>query len=478
MKKVLSLLLLLIACANLTAQQTSLNTLYNQNQYLINPAAAGYDPCFKAYLGHRNQWVGINESPIRNFITLDGRLGKNHGLGLNIQHFQAGLLSNFDAKLSYAYHFSLGENSSLSLGISAGMIQQRFAISDAIASDYDDNTLLQGNQSDIGFTSEAGIMLRLKRLQLGFSVPQIFASGVQINQGSSTEQDFRLVRHFNAFASYDLISSDNWKLNPFVLYRNALFIGHQVDAGARVAWKNILGVGAMYRTSYGMAAMADINIGDKFRLAYSYGFGSTNNITGISKGTHEIMIGLKICRKPKEEPIDIVQDSIPSDTLQIVEEDPIELIDTVEVSDPIVQDPVVEDSVTETTIVEPKLLDLDSLNRAFADFDRLLLFKLNSATTVTSDNEKKILSSVVDILKEYDDLNVVLEGHSCNRGEAERNMTLSERRALDIKNLLVKAGIKESRIATSGKGETQPLFPNTSDENQKKNRRVQFVFRR
>jgi hypothetical protein len=66
LRSILVLFLGILASVNAKGQQTSLNTLYNQNVYLINPAAAGLNNCFSAYLNHRNQWVGINESPTRN----------------------------------------------------------------------------------------------------------------------------------------------------------------------------------------------------------------------------------------------------------------------------------------------------------------------------------------------------------------------------------------------------------------------------
>ncbi len=48
-------------------------------------------------------------------------------------------------------------------------------------------------------------------------------------------------------------------------------------------------------------------------------------------------------------------------------------------------------------------------------------------------------------------------------GEDANNLTLSEERAASVKDWLVKKGIDESRLTPVGKGETEPLVPNTGD---------------
>lgn len=446
------------------SQQTDLNTLYNQNPYLINPAAAGLQNCFSAYLNHRNQWVGINNSPVRNALTLDGRLIGAHGIGLDTRMYQAGLLQNFNVKLTYAYHLKLAKNAGLSFGISLGMIQQSFAFSEAVVTDYTDNTLLTGNQSDMGFSSDAGLLLSTQRLQFGISIPQVFARGLTIENPGVETSDFTLVQHMRVYGAYDVVQSDKWKITPSVLYRNAAFIGHQVDLGARAMWKNTIGLGAIYRTSYGIIGMVDLNIKDKFKLAYGYGFGG-NNFTALSSGSHEIMLGIKLCRKERPE---IVEEEVKDTIVEIVEE-------------PIKEEPVQTDSietVVEEPIAEKKPIDLDSLNKAFAVEDRLIMYDLNSAEDVNSNNRETVVQMVVKILEDNPDLSVITIGYTCDIGSSEYNQEISRKRAEDIRNELIKNGVDAQKIRTEARGESDPFAPNNSEANQRKNRRVQIVFER
>ncbi len=455
MKKILVAIVLVYFAGQGFGQQTSLNTLYIQNPYLINPAAAGASGCFSTYLNHRNQWVGVNDSPSSNSITADGRLFKNHGFGLDARMFSAGLWRNFNIKLTYAYHIKLSKNAMLSAGLSMGMIQQNFAFSDVIASDYSDGNLASGNQSDLGLSSDAGLYFSSRRVRIGVSVPQVFARDLSFDV-NTTSSDFRLVRHIQVYGEVDVIKTEKWRLSPSVLYKNAAFIGHQFDLGARVVWNDLIGLGSIYRTSYGVIGMIDLNLGKKFKLAYSYGFGG--NATIPSKGTHEIMFGFQLCRKEGK-------------ALPVLVEDAPEPIK--EVNPTITEESKV---VEDTVIVVEEKIDLDSINQRFSTEDRLIVYALNSSETITSDNEEKVIASVAEILKSQPDFKITVVGHSCNIGDESVNLTISEKRANGIKKGLIKAGVEASRISVEAKGESEPRFPNNSEENRNKNRRVEINF--
>jgi outer membrane protein OmpA-like peptidoglycan-associated protein len=87
----------------------------------------------------------------------------------------------------------------------------------------------------------------------------------------------------------------------------------------------------------------------------------------------------------------------------------------------------------------------------------------------------KILDRVCQILEKYGSYNVVIEGHTDDVGEEEYNLKLSEKRALEVKNYLTAKGIKPERLKYVGMGESLPFYPNTTDENRRRNRRVEFL---
>ncbi len=94
------------------------------------------------------------------------------------------------------------------------------------------------------------------------------------------------------------------------------------------------------------------------------------------------------------------------------------------------------------------------------------------------ENEPQLLEigkAVRDL--QHKGLNFIIEGHTDNRGDKDRNQTLSENRARAVKEYLVqKFNVDPSRIQTQGFGFNRPLVPNDSQENMARNRRVEVLF--
>ena len=87
------------------------------------------------------------------------------------------------------------------------------------------------------------------------------------------------------------------------------------------------------------------------------------------------------------------------------------------------------------------------------------------------------LQEIADMLTQHSDLNLTIEGHTDNVGNAATNKTLSEQRAGAVKAYLVSKGIDAARIETAGLGDTRPAAPNATPEGRQQNRRVELVKR-
>lgn len=106
-------------------------------------------------------------------------------------------------------------------------------------------------------------------------------------------------------------------------------------------------------------------------------------------------------------------------------------------------------------------------------FNSGLLFKINSADL--SDDAKQELKKVGGILAKYEDTQILLEGHTDDTGSDDLNMKLSERRAKAVSSYLESENIPSSRLKTKWYGEAQPKYPNDSEANRVKNRRVELA---
>ena len=88
---------------------------------------------------------------------------------------------------------------------------------------------------------------------------------------------------------------------------------------------------------------------------------------------------------------------------------------------------------------------------------------------------RAILKTNADYLLKHKTSSVVVEGHCDERGTAEYNMALGQKRAQETKKYLINLGIQESIIKTVSYGEERPLDPNNNEEAWDKNRRAHFV---
>ncbi len=70
---------------------------------------------------------------------------------------------------------------------------------------------------------------------------------------------------------------------------------------------------------------------------------------------------------------------------------------------------------------------------------------------------------------------VIVEGHCDDRGTAQYNMALGEKRANAVRDFLTALGIEASRVKTVSYGKERPIVPGTTDQARALNRRGHFV---
>lgn len=100
-------------------------------------------------------------------------------------------------------------------------------------------------------------------------------------------------------------------------------------------------------------------------------------------------------------------------------------------------------------------------------------FDVNRATI--KPESMGVINSIYGLLKDHPELNLSIEGHTDSDGDDASNQTLSERRAQEVVDQLVKMGIDVSRLTSRGWGENKPVAVNNNPEGKAANRRVEFV---
>jgi outer membrane protein OmpA-like peptidoglycan-associated protein len=85
------------------------------------------------------------------------------------------------------------------------------------------------------------------------------------------------------------------------------------------------------------------------------------------------------------------------------------------------------------------------------------------------------LNRVADLMKMNTKLKVEIGGHTDSVGTDEANLSLSKRRATNVRDFLLKAAVPEVRLQAQGYGETKPAQPNRAPEGRAQNRRIEFT---
>jgi peptidoglycan-associated lipoprotein len=141
--------------------------------------------------------------------------------------------------------------------------------------------------------------------------------------------------------------------------------------------------------------------------------------------------------------------------------------------------PAPPEPVNEPTIVpaEPvrdeaiSSASLDDLNRnsplkpVFFEYD---------SSDLTAEGQK-VLEANSGLLKVYPTWTVTIEGHCDERGTAEYNLALGERRAVNARAYLISLGVSAERLRTVSYGKEFPFDPGQDESAFSKNRRAHFV---
>ena len=325
----LLVMLLMIVAGVSFAQQQPHYTQYVLNTFIINPAVAGIENYWDVKASHRHQWAGLNGGPITTYLTVHGPLHKTDypqasatgfnpdgenprgkaywetytappshaGAGFSILDDRTGPLNRFSASVAYAHHIGIAPGTSLSAGISAGM--QRISL-DAAALNFQEpsDPAIAGSTTLNRWKPDVSIGLYLYSAQYfaGISAQNIIPSYIGFDGGRVKGDSVyrgKLIPHVFATGGYRLWLNDDLSVLPSVMikYITALPVG--VDVNAKLQYRDRLWVGASYRHNDGMAAMLGINVNATFNIGYAYDY-TTSSLNTVSRGTHEIMIGILI----------------------------------------------------------------------------------------------------------------------------------------------------------------------------------------
>lgn len=115
---------------------------------------------------------------------------------------------------------------------------------------------------------------------------------------------------------------------------------------------------------------------------------------------------------------------------------------------------------------------LEEKNNAIQKVSELVIPAFVFDETNLTESQKTKLNDVANVLKKYDDLTLIIVGHTCKIGYKNINLKKGLKRAESAKAYLVENGISENRIHVESKGEVEPKSEVNSE-----NRRIELIIK-
>lgn len=302
-------LLLLGSSFSGKAQQDPQYTQYMYNTQVVNPAYAGSRDVLSFGLLGRTQWVNFEGAPKTGTFTVNSPIGalQNMGLGLSIVFDEIGPAAESNINIDYAYRINTSQDGIVSFGLKAGLdiLDVDFSkLNIADSGDIFDNANVdQKLQPQIG----AGVYYYTDKFYAGLSVPNFLktkhfqeSSLTEIldNPGSAGQTTAAEEMHFFLIAGYVFDLNENLKFKPATLIKAVNGSPLQWDASANFLINDKFTLGASYRWSAALSAMAGFQVSDAIFIGVGYDY-QTTDIETYSDGSYEVFFRFDLFNKPE-----------------------------------------------------------------------------------------------------------------------------------------------------------------------------------
>jgi len=269
------------------AQQQVMFSQYMFNGLAINPAYAGSQESISLTALMREQWAGLEGAPsTQTFSAHMPFEKKNIGVGLLVLHDQIGITDQTGVYGSYAYKIKTGTEGVLSLGLQAGFTHYSAKYSEISTTDI---TFASGDIAEFHPNFGFGVYYSTPRFYAGFSIPQLVHTRMDKSNDNS---ESTIVRHYFIHSGYVFDLSRDFKIKPNILIKSVEGAPVEMDLNANVFYRDVVGLGASWRSMDAIAMILQVQITNKLLFGYSYDFGMTD-IRRVSSGSHELSLNYR-----------------------------------------------------------------------------------------------------------------------------------------------------------------------------------------
>lgn len=280
------------------AQQDPQFTQYMFNLLALNPAYAGSAERVSMKALTRHQWVGFTGAPTTQTLTVHSPLlHESLGIGGTVMRDSHGPITQYTFMADIAYRIFMGD-AKLAFGLKGGLnlFQGQFAeLNPLVAGDQ----VFQANVSSkmdpqFGF----GMMYYSDRYFIGLSAPKLLRTEFFQTDSLAFVSQPGQRPHYFLTGGYVFNMGLYHKFKPTFLVKAVQGAPASFDVTANFLFYEKFWLGAMYRHTDAVGALAQYHITNDFTIGYAYDY-PLSTLNNYSGGSHEIMLGFDFGNKMK-----------------------------------------------------------------------------------------------------------------------------------------------------------------------------------
>lgn len=290
MRKIFLTTLVLLASSYAIAQQDAQYTQYMYNTANINPAYAGSRGVLSVFGLHRTQWVGLDGAPVTNTLAISSPVANSRlGVGLSFVNDRIGPTNDNKISADISYTIPTSETYKLSFGVKGT----------AELFNFDRNKLYMYSPNDLALQSinnefipnvGAGVYLHSDKTYVGLSVPNF----LQSKKYSDNDRAIYMDRmHYYLIGGHVFDVSSSVKFKPAFLAKVTEGAPLQLDLSGNFMFNDKFILGAAYRWSAAVSAMAGFQVTPGLYIGYGYDM-ETTKLANYNSGSHEVFLRFEL----------------------------------------------------------------------------------------------------------------------------------------------------------------------------------------
>ncbi len=284
--------------SSMLAQQDPQFTQYMFNLLAINPAYAGSAERASVKALSRHQWLGFEGAPTTQTLAFHTPVWhESLGLGGTVMRDSHGPITQYTFMADVAYRIHMGD-AKLAFGLKGGLNLLQGSFAELNPLEQNDQVFQQNVNTKLDPQFGFGMMYYSDRYFVGISTPKLLRTEFFETDSLAFISSPGQRPHYFLTGGYVFDLGVYHKFKPTFLVKAVQGAPVSFDLSANFLFFEKFWLGAMYRHTDAVGALAQYHITDELTVGYAYDF-PLSPLRNYSGGSHEIMLGFEFGNKLK-----------------------------------------------------------------------------------------------------------------------------------------------------------------------------------